>query len=592
MFNTILTKNGLAKIAAAAAAGKTVKLLTFAVGEADYIPTGDETELRSEKYRKPIDSASTDPKNETVIILNTIIPETIGGFYICEYGIFDDVGDLIAIGIANKVYKPKPGDVQSVSIKFATMITLSNLAAVEFNVQLDGYATNNFVVQQDNLVKDWVEKTAITSASKTITVQTGSSTELMTRIIYPTDAYYNSIYAAGAQKGAICITLPVSIKALNTMLKMTVNIYNNNSQTNTSSICISGCWGASTWNNVSATTISGFTSANYPISFGANSGGEPCIYIGAVASTWSTVMRVSVDNLLASYTAATIANLSTGWNIGIVTSITGLSTYSQDHIDDMIAAGHSELPTLGAPIVLNSNFTQAKGVYDIDAAGNVLTVINSTGGKFMSGITVQPDITYKRNSTFNKGMNIVQRLSSDLTYQEFSLSPVGSTATGGNGWVRLYKYDADGLNSTYKQLFSMNPDTGVVGFSYIPTAPTLATGAKTLEVANAIFVSNSITANGAGIIARGAGWAKSSNGDIAISSSIVLQGDNKTSGSGDVVFPLSFTQAGHPLVCTPVSSVGVTVGTSITTATGCTFFWKSLYAIPGAIKIYYKISGV
>ena len=257
-----------------------------------------------------------------------------------------------------------------------------------------------------------------------------------------------------------------------------------------------------------------------------------------------------------------------------------------------LAAGHSELPTLGDPIVLNSNFTQAKGVYDIDAVGNDLTVINSTGAKFMSGIAVQPDITYKRNSTFNKGMNIVQRLSSDLTYQEFSLSPVGSTATGGNGWVRLYKYDADGLNSTYKQLFSMNPDTGVVGFSYIPTAPTLATGAKTLEVANAIFVSNSITANGAGIIARGAGWAKSSNGDIAISSSIVLQGDNKTSGSGDVVFPLSFTQAGHPLVCTPVSSVGVTVGTCITTATGCTFFWKSLYAIPGAIKIYYKISGV
>lgn len=319
-----------------------------------------------------------------------------------------------------------------------------------------------------------------------VAVQTGSSNDSMTRIIYPTDAYYNSIYSEGAKTGAICITLPTAIKLSNTMLKMTVNIYSNSSPINTSSICIAGYWGSSTWVNTSATITSGSTAANFPVSFGMNGSGVPCIYIGKVTSTWSLATRVSVDNLLASYSGATIANLSSGWNIGIVTSITGLSTYSQEHIDDMIAAGHSELPTLGAPTVLNSNFTQAKGLYDMDADDNVLTLVNSTSARFTGPISTYPLSTYKVNSKLYNQLFITSRLG-DLSYQQLMLSPTTNSA-GGIGFAGMYKYDADGLNPSYKPLFGMNPDTGVVSFNYIPTAPTAALGDNTTQLATTAFV--------------------------------------------------------------------------------------------------------
>jgi len=151
--NTIITEVGLAKIAAARAAQTTVKLTTFAVGDGNYTPTGKETKLQSEKYRKPINSSSSDPENKDTLLLNTVIPENVGGWYIREYGILDDVGDLIAIGIANEAYKPAPDDIKAVTISFTARIRISNIEAVEFNIRLDGYADIGYVIQQDELIK-------------------------------------------------------------------------------------------------------------------------------------------------------------------------------------------------------------------------------------------------------------------------------------------------------------------------------------------------------------------------------------------------------------------------------------------------------
>lgn len=155
---TIITDAGLAKIAAAEVAGVAVKLTTLAVGDGDYIPTGAETKLVSEQYRKPINSASLDPKNKNTILLHTVIDETAGGWYIREYGIFDDENTLIAIGCMDETYKPKPDDVKAVSISLTTMITPSNLDHIEFNLNLDGYAVNEFVLTQDESVKAWVRQ--------------------------------------------------------------------------------------------------------------------------------------------------------------------------------------------------------------------------------------------------------------------------------------------------------------------------------------------------------------------------------------------------------------------------------------------------
>lgn len=154
--NTIITDIGREKIAAAAASGRTITLKTFAVGDGEYIPTGQETDLRSEKYRQAIDSVSIDSKNKNILLFNNVLSETIGGFYICEYGIFDDENTLIAIGAIDKTYKPSPSDVKAVSISLTVRISIDNVDSVKFNIQLDGYASHQFVLQQDENVKAWV----------------------------------------------------------------------------------------------------------------------------------------------------------------------------------------------------------------------------------------------------------------------------------------------------------------------------------------------------------------------------------------------------------------------------------------------------
>jgi hypothetical protein len=155
--NTIVTDIGLAKIAAAAAAGTTVRLKYFAIGDASYIPSGRETQLMSEQFRKEIDSSSVDNEYKDTMLLNVVLPANVGGWYIREYGILDEDDSLIAIGSCDEIYKPS-GDNKSkaVTIAFTIAAKFSNIDSVEFNIKLDGYADVKYVNQQDKLVKDWV----------------------------------------------------------------------------------------------------------------------------------------------------------------------------------------------------------------------------------------------------------------------------------------------------------------------------------------------------------------------------------------------------------------------------------------------------
>ena len=155
--NTIVTDIGLAKIAAAAAECTTVRLKYFAIGDASYIPSGRETQLMSEQFRKEIDSSSVDNEYKDTMLLNVVLPANVGGWYIREYGIFDEDDSLIAIGSCDEIYKPS-GDNKSkaVTIAFTIAAKFSNIDSVEFNIKLDGYADVKYVNQQDKLVKDWV----------------------------------------------------------------------------------------------------------------------------------------------------------------------------------------------------------------------------------------------------------------------------------------------------------------------------------------------------------------------------------------------------------------------------------------------------
>ena len=108
-YYTILTSYGKQALANAQASGTSVNLVEFAVGDGNgsyYAPNETQTSLVNEVYRAQINRITTDSNNPNWVIAEGIIPADQGGFTIREIGIFDDSGNLVAIGNYPETYKP------------------------------------------------------------------------------------------------------------------------------------------------------------------------------------------------------------------------------------------------------------------------------------------------------------------------------------------------------------------------------------------------------------------------------------------------------------------------------------------------------
>ncbi|MBY4887669.1 phage tail protein [Pantoea sp. DY-15] len=106
----LLTNQGAAKLANAAALGTKVDLKEMAVGDGGgTLPTPDpaQTKLIGEKRRAQLNSLSIDAANSSQIIAEQIIPESEGGFWIREIGLYDADGVLIAVANCAETYKPQ-----------------------------------------------------------------------------------------------------------------------------------------------------------------------------------------------------------------------------------------------------------------------------------------------------------------------------------------------------------------------------------------------------------------------------------------------------------------------------------------------------
>ncbi|AJA42543.1 tail fiber protein (endogenous virus) [Clostridium phage phiCT453A] len=136
-FYTILTAIGKAKIANATALGNKVNFTTLKVGDSNgkyYNPTETQEDLINAVWQGNINSISVDKKNPNWIVIEVIIPSNIGGFVIREAGIFDDEGDLIAIGKYPETYKPKAEDGSTKDLIIKMILEVSNTSTVTLKV--------------------------------------------------------------------------------------------------------------------------------------------------------------------------------------------------------------------------------------------------------------------------------------------------------------------------------------------------------------------------------------------------------------------------------------------------------------------------
>jgi phage-related tail fiber protein len=108
-YYTIITDLGLAKEANIHSGENTTQLTHMAIGDGlgfMYDPDGKATSLKNEVFRTHINKIYVDKKHPNQLIIEAIIPQDSGSFYIREVGIFDSGGDLFAIGKYPETFKP------------------------------------------------------------------------------------------------------------------------------------------------------------------------------------------------------------------------------------------------------------------------------------------------------------------------------------------------------------------------------------------------------------------------------------------------------------------------------------------------------
>lgn len=162
---TLMTETGTAKLANATALGVPLKLTHMAVGDGGGTlptPNSKQVKLVAEQRRAALNSLSIDSQNASQIIAEQVIPESDGGWWIREIGLFDSDGDLIAVGNCPESYKPQlaegSGRTQTVRMVIITSSTDNITLKIDPSVVL---ATRGYV---DNLIETRQQKSAVLTA--------------------------------------------------------------------------------------------------------------------------------------------------------------------------------------------------------------------------------------------------------------------------------------------------------------------------------------------------------------------------------------------------------------------------------------------
>ncbi|MCA7340801.1 phage tail protein [Escherichia coli] len=133
----ILTNQGAARLANAAALGTKLNLTQMAVGDANgTLPTPEpaQTKLINQKRIAPLNLLTVDPANTSQIIAEQIIPENEGGFWIREIGLYDDDGILIAVANCPETYKPQLQEGSGRTQTIRMILIVSSTSAITLKI--------------------------------------------------------------------------------------------------------------------------------------------------------------------------------------------------------------------------------------------------------------------------------------------------------------------------------------------------------------------------------------------------------------------------------------------------------------------------
>lgn len=148
-YGGIWTKKGIEKLANFAAIGTPINIVYVAIGDANGTtpkPNPSQTALINENWRGNV--SSVQPKtveNSSSVIVEVIIPYDIGGFFIREWGLFDEVGDLIVYGNHAEFYKALLAEGTGAELRELFELPISSDGQITITVSYESLASVDFV---------------------------------------------------------------------------------------------------------------------------------------------------------------------------------------------------------------------------------------------------------------------------------------------------------------------------------------------------------------------------------------------------------------------------------------------------------------
>lgn len=136
-YHARMTTAGAVAEAVAHMNGATLRFTHMAVGDGQYpVPDPNRTSLVSEKWRGPVNRVFINPKRADQLLIELVVPNEVGGFFIRELGLFNSDGILCAIAKVAENYKPLPSEGQSRHSIVRMVIKMAHAEVVE--IKIDG----------------------------------------------------------------------------------------------------------------------------------------------------------------------------------------------------------------------------------------------------------------------------------------------------------------------------------------------------------------------------------------------------------------------------------------------------------------------
>ena len=184
-FYSLLTEIGQAKVANAIAIGDKINFAKMKVGDGGgsyYDPTERQTELKNIVWEGNINQVSVDDDNPNWIHIEVMIPSTDGGFWIREYGVYDDFDNLLGICKCAETYKPIISDGSVKEMLLDMVLCVINTDVVELKIDPTIiFAKKSDIIKLENKIENINWTKAMGTQNDLLIPITGNMYDLLNR---------------------------------------------------------------------------------------------------------------------------------------------------------------------------------------------------------------------------------------------------------------------------------------------------------------------------------------------------------------------------------------------------------------------------